>query len=304
MINLLLNWNEFWNNLGEFFSSYGRKLYEFWINPTEGTPYIITLVFALAFLVLGYFLIKLINKGIRKLFKIGKKKFENEKTIKNFAANLINVVLNVLLVLAFLSILGISLNGIATIFSSAILAIGLSLQDIIGNFASGLIILTTRPFITGDYVSINSECEGEVTDVKLLATYLLTYDKQIVVVPNKTITNSIITNYSSHHLRRVVISVGVDYNSDIDKVKTVMLSLTNGDKKIDQDVSPSVVLSSMGEYSLNFSLRFYVRTEDYWDVLFSYNEKIIKSFQENKINIPFKRIDIGHATKEIIKIEN
>ena len=302
MINILNGWTDFWNKVGKFFSNYGQELYNFWIAPKEGTPYIITLIFALIYLVLGYFVIKLINKGIRKLLKLGKKKFVNEKTIKNFVANFINVCLNLFLVLSFLSILGVSLNGVATIFSSAILAVGLSLQDVIGNFASGLIILTTKPFITGDYVNINNECEGEVTDVKFLATYLLTYDKQVVVVPNKTITNSIITNYSTYHLRRVVINVGVDYSCNIDKVKEVMISLTKDDPRISNDFKPSVVLSSFGEYSLNFALRFYVDTNNYWDTLFEYNEKIIKSFQKENINIPYQRINIGHIGKEIVEI--
>ena len=154
-----------------------------------------------------------------------------------------------------------------------------------------------------DYVNINNECEGEVTDVKFLATYLLTYDKQVVVVPNKTITNSIITNYSTYHLRRVVISVGVDYSCDIDKVKEVMISLTKDDPRISKDFKPSVVLNSFGEYSLNFALRFYVDTNNYWDTLFEYNEKIINSFQKENINIPYQRINIGHIGKEIVEIK-
>ena len=304
MINILLTWNEFWVNIGEFFKRIGNDLYTFWINPSEGTPYLATFLFALVYLVLGYFLIKLINKIIRKLFKINKRRFTNDKTIKNFIAKCISVLLYLFLVFSFLAMLGVSLNGVAQIFSSAILAIGLSLQDVISNFASGLIILTSKPFITGDYVNFNNgEAEGSVVDVRFLSTILETPDKQVITVPNKTITSSVIMNYSTAKNRRVNIIVGVNYDSDIDLVKETLLSLSNDDPRTIKEITPVCYLAKLNEYSLDFSLRFYVKNEDYWDVVFKINELVIKKFREKNIDIPFKRIDIYDLNDKKIDLD-
>ena len=274
------SWNNFWTQVGEF-----------WIggNNAQGIPYIATVALALIFLVVGYFAIKLINRVVRKLLKLGKKQFVNERTIKKFIANVINVILNILLVLGFLGILGVSLNGIATVFSSAILAVGLSLQDVIGNFASGLIILTSKPFIVGDVIQIvgNDSASGKVVDVKFLATYLETPDKQIIIIPNKTITTSNLENFSQNPTRRINLIVGVDYDSDLDKVKKCLLSIAKDEPRVLIDPAPSCYLVKINDSSLDFSLRCFVNVDDYWDVLFEFNELVVKKFREENINIPF-----------------
>ena len=274
------SWNNFWTQVGEF-----------WIggNNANGIPYLATVALALIFLVAGYFAIKLINRLVRKLLKLGKKQFVNERTIKKFIANVINVILNIVLVLGFLGILGVSLNGIATVFSSAILAVGLSLQDVIGNFASGLIILTSKPFIVGDTIQIvgNDSASGKVVDVKFLATYLETPNKQVIIIPNKTITTSNLENFSQNPTRRINLVVGVDYDTDIDKVKNCLLAIARDEPRVLIDPAPSCFLVELNDSSLDFSLRCFVNVNDYWDVLFEFNELVIKKFREENINIPF-----------------
>lgn len=289
----ILEGGDFWSNVRDFFVEFGQNLYKFWIKPDEGNPYILTLFFAILALIVGHFLIKLAIKLLRKAFKINKKKFVNEKTIKNFIVNSLNVVLNVLLFIWFLSILGVNLSGISTIFSSAILAIGLSLQDVISNFASGLIILSTKLFVVGDYINVNNgECEGTVTDVKFLNTIIVDVDGQEISCPNKTITNAVIENYSKNPNRRIVINVKVELDADVDLIKKILLDAIKDEPGILKDPQPSCLVTNIEEYSLNISLRCLVPVGIYWDTLYHFNELVIKTLKENNIKNPFRKIEI------------
>ena len=296
---ILNGWTDFWQKIGNFFKDFFNGLYYYWIDPKAGdppsndTPFLITFLIALIVLVIGYFLIKILCRILNRIFKINKKSFVKERTFKKFLVNTIKTVLYVVLFIFFLGILGVNLNGVTTIFSSAILAIGLSLQDVIGNFASGLIILTSKPFVIGDYVLFNQQgIEGTVTDVRFLTTFLETIDKQVVVIPNKNVTSTSLTNYSTNPVRRVNITIGVSYDSDIELVKSTLLKVAASDKRVLKDPKAEVKLVEFDSSSLQFSLRCYVPNDYYWDMLFSFNETLLNYFRKNKIQIPFQRIDI------------
>ena len=232
---------------------------------------------------------------MRKLFKIDKKLIK-DRTIKTFLLSLIKVIANIAIVIIFLLILKVDLTGVAQIFSSAILAVGLSLQDVISNFASGVIILANKPFVVGDYIDLNNgEAEGTVIDVKFLVTALETVDKQIITVPNKNITGSVVKNYSKNPLRRITLNIGVDYSTNIDKAKNVILNIVKNDNRILEEPNPVVFLTAFNDSSLNLSLRCYVPNSMYWDILFSLNEKILLEFRKNDINIPFNRLVVSMA---------
>ncbi|MGN1278645.1 MAG: mechanosensitive ion channel family protein, partial [Candidatus Onthovivens sp.] len=230
---------------------------------------------------------------LRKLFKIDKKLIK-DRTIKTFLLSLVKVIANIAIVIIFLLILKVDLTGVAQIFSSAILAVGLSLQDVISNFASGVIILANKPFVVGDYIDLNNgEAEGTVIDVKFLVTALETVDKQIITVPNKNITGSVVKNYSKNPLRRITLNIGVDYSTNIDKAKNVILNIVKNDNRILEEPNPVVFLTAFNDSSLNLSLRCYVPNLMYWDILFSLNEKILLEFRKNDINIPFNRLVVS-----------
>ena len=219
-----------------------------------------------------------------------------DRTIKTFLLSLIKVIANIAIVIIFLLILKVDLTGVAQIFSSAILAVGLSLQDVISNFASGVIILANKPFVVGDYIDLNNgEAEGTVIDVKFLVTALETVDKQIITVPNKNITGSVVKNYSKNPLRRITLNIGVDYSTNIDKAKNVILNIVKNDNRILEEPNPVVFLTAFNDSSLNLSLRCYVPNSMYWDILFSLNEKILLEFRKNDINIPFNRLVVSMA---------
>ena len=303
---LVIKVENFWESLGNFFKEFGYSLYLFWIKPADGsTPYILKLFFSLIFLVLGYFLIKLFINLLRKALKISKKKFANEKTIKNFIVSFCNITLNLLLVLTFLGFLGVNFNGLAQIFSSAILAIGLSLQDLISNFASGLIILSNKPFIVGDYIDLdNGSCEGTVIDVKFLNTVLQTFDGQVIVIQNKAVISSVIKNYSTNPIRRINITIALPYDTDIDLAKESLLSICDSEPSIQKDPKPVVYITDLNEYTVNFSLRCYVPTSLYRDILFNFNELILRKFKEEKIQLPRRPIQVLDENNKQVEVNN
>ena len=289
------NWSTFWSDIWNSLKNSIANLREFWFGSTEQQPYIVNFLVAIAFLILGLLLTRLFLAILRKLFKIDKKLIK-DRTIKTFLLSLIKVIANIAIVIIFLLILKVDLTGVAQIFSSAILAVGLSLQDVISNFASGVIILANKPFVVGDYIDLNNgEAEGTVIDVKFLVTALETVDKQIITVPNKNITGSVVKNYSKNPLRRITLNIGVDYSTNIDKAKNVILNIVKNDNRILEEPNPVVFLTAFNDSSLNLSLRCYVPNLMYWDILFSLNEKILLEFRKNDINIPFNRLVVSMA---------
>lgn len=289
------NWSTFWSDIWNSLKNSLANLREFWFGSAEQQPYIVNFLAAIAFLILGLLLTRLFLAILRKLFKIDKKLIK-DRTIKTFLLSLIKVIANIAIVIIFLLILKVDLTGVAQIFSSAILAVGLSLQDVISNFASGVIILANKPFVVGDYIDLNNgEAEGTVIDVKFLVTALETVDKQIITVPNKNITGSVVKNYSKNPLRRITLNIGVDYSTNIDKAKNVILNIVKNDNRILEEPNPVVFLTAFNDSSLNLSLRCYVPNSMYWDILFSLNEKILLEFRKNDINIPFNRLVVSMA---------
>lgn len=305
IIYFMDGWNKFWEDVWNAFSEAFKNLGNFWLGTgADGQgPFIASFIFAILVLIFGSFLIKLILFLLKKVFKLDKKIIK-EKTVKNFIINSLKVGLYIGLFLIVLTILRVDLSGAAQIFSSAILAVGLALQDVISNFASGIIILTSKPFVIGDYVNIgNGECEGTITNVKFLVTSIETVDKQVVTIPNKTITGDVIMNYTRNPLRRLKIDIGVDYATDIEKAKNVLVNLAKEDNRILQEPAPVCYVTGFGASSISLSLRCYVPNEIYWTVLFSMNEKLLIAFNENNINIPFNRLVVSTLDNKNLVIE-
>lgn len=299
-----MSWNEFWTKVGEAFKTSWNDLGNFWFGGGgNNSPYIANFVFAIVILVVGYFLIKLFLRILKKIFKIDKKLIK-EQTIKTFILNTLKVVLYFGLALLVLATLKVNLSGAATIFSSALLAIGLALQDVISNFASGIIILTSKPFVIGDYVNIgNGVCEGTVTSVKFLVTCIETVDRQNITIPNKTITSSVVMNYTQNPLRRLRVDIGVDYDTDIQKVKDILINIANNDNRILLEPTPVAYLTAFQASSINISLRCYVPNEIYWTVYFDINEKIFLDFKKYGIEIPFNRIVVSSRNSDDLLIK-
>ena len=242
----------------------------------------------LAVMILGLFVIKIIVAVIRRIFR----KTHLEKIVKSFIISTIKVVLVLIYFIAILSLLGVPTTSLIAILSAAGLAISLALQQSLSNLASGFIIITSKPFVEGDYVEIGAS-SGSVEKITIIHTILKTPDNKKIVIPNGTVTTSNIVNYSTSTTRRLEIVVSVAYGTDIELVKRVIRQVADEHEMVLGDPSPFVRLNATSSSSLDFVLRVWVNRENFWDVNFDLRENIVKILYENHIEIPFNQLDVS-----------
>ena len=205
--------------------------------------------------------------------------------LQGFISSLVNIILKVLLVVSVASMIGIQTTSFVAAIGAAGLAIGLALQGSLANFAGGVLILLFRPFKIGDWIEAQS-VSGTVDSIQIFHTVLRTGDNKTVIVPNGNLSNGIITNYNRQPTRKVVFDVGVDYEADLQKVREVLLALAD-DPRVLKAPAPVVVVSTLGESAITMSLRVWVDTPNYWDVLFMFNEFARDRLKAEGVDIPF-----------------
>lgn len=271
----------------ETFTEQWDSFCAWWIN--DGFGIIISVVLVS---LIGYFVIKLIIKILEKALKVNRKK-QIDVSAKSFLITVIKAILNIILAIIILNILHVNMTTVAGVLSAVTVAIGLALQDIISSFASGVILLNSKNFKTGDYISIDGVCEGTVKNVRILATILEDNNGHNVIIPNGRVNSGIVINYTYNLKRRIDMSVGVHYNSDIDLVKATLLEVFNKDKRILKDPTSIVFVSELADSSIDFSFRCWTSTDDYWDVKNGLYEEIVKSFNKKGIVIPYNTIVIN-----------
>ena len=247
----------------------------------------VKLLAAILILWIGLKLIKFLIKALRK----GKLFSKMEKSLQSFLISFISVALKCILFISLASYLGIPMTSLITVLGSAAVAIGLALQGGLSNLAGGVMILLFKPFKIGDYVDTHAD-SGTVTDISLFYTTLQTVDNRVILLPNGSLVNNPIINYSKLEERRLDMTISVDYATDIDKVKEVITKTILEDERVLKDKDVFVRLTEMAESSLNFAVRVWVKTEDYWPVNFDLKENIKKSLDQNKISIPFPQMDV------------
>ena len=253
-----------------------------------------TLAVALIILLVGILLTVIITRIAKKA--MGRSKID--PSLASFFIRLIRVVCYVLIAIAFLSKLGVSTTGLIAFFSAALAAVALALKDNIADIASGIVILFTRPFVTGDFIEFGA-FKGYVTKIDIIHTKLRTYDDTEVIVPNSKITTCEVNNYSSSPEIRVVINVPVSYKADIDKTKKVLFNTAKSVDKIltDEKYTPQVRLEKYGESSLDFVVRCWCDFKDYWQVYYQLMDDIKKALDENDIPIPYNQLDVHIVEK-------
>lgn len=286
--------NEFWSGFVKFWQDLGESLKNYFIDVPEGEDMNVLTrwILALLVLILGRYLIKLIMKIARRISGANNK-LGVDVSVKTFTLALVNLLLNVLLAFLFLYIINVNTESVASIVSAVTVAIGLSLQDLISAFFSGLVLLKSKNFRTGDYISVTHEygsCEGTVSSVGLLVSTLETFENQHVVIPNNKLLQSVIVNYSTNPTRRLIYIVDVDYATDIDKCKKVIYDVVKADKRILTNPAPAVNVADLAEFSIKIRLSCYTKGENFWDVYYDVREKILLAFRANDISIPFRRI--------------
>ncbi|MFG5859864.1 mechanosensitive ion channel family protein [Metapseudomonas sp. CR1201] len=239
------------------------------------------LTLALITLLLGWWLINMLTGKVGALMQ----NRSVDRTLQGFVGSLANIVLKVLLLVSVASMVGISTTSFVAAIGAAGLAIGLALQGSLANFAGGVLILLFRPFKVGDWIE-GQGVAGTVDAIHIFHTTLKTGDNKVVIVPNGSLSNGNITNYSREKTRRVDINIGIDYNCDIKRARQVMLEIAR-DPRVLKNPAPVVFVTGLGESAIDISLRVWVETANYWPVTFDFIERAKEKMDEAGISIPF-----------------
>ncbi len=245
---------------------------------------------ALIVFIVGRFVISLLNKFLSKL--LDRRKVDI--SVKTFVKSLVNVLLTILLIIAVVDKLGVATTSFAALLASAGVAIGMALSGNLSNFAGGLVILLFKPYKVGDVIESQSFI-GTVKEVQIFHTILTTGDNKMIYVPNGSLSNGVVINYSHQTTRRVEWVFGVDYGEDYAKVEEVIRSVIAADPRILPDPAPFVALHALAASSVNVITRAWVKSEDYWDVYFKINQEIYATFNKEGINFPFPQMTVHQA---------
>jgi len=250
-------------------------------------PWAIKIAIALAIFVIGRWIAQWVTSVIRKVMT----KANMDPMLVSFLGNIVYMVLLLAVVMAALDHLGIKTTSLLAVFGAAGLAIGLALKDSLGNFSSGVMIIMFRPFKVGDFIEA-AGTSGVVEHVRMFATILKTGDNREVIVPNSQIYGGTIVNYSARETRRIDLVFGIGYGDDIAKAKQIMEDIMKQDERILADPAPAIALGELGDNSVNFNVRPWVKSGDYWPVRADLLEKIKLAFDANGISIPYPQRDV------------
>ena len=250
-------------------------------------PWGIRIAVALAIFIVGRWIAKWLTGMLRKVMARGKL----DDMLINFLSSIVYMVLLLAVVMAALDHLGIQTTSLLAVFGAAGLAVGLALKDSLANFSSGVMIILFRPFKVGDFIEAGG-ATGVVEEVRMFATILRTGDNREIIVPNGQIYSGMITNYSAKPTRRIDLVFGIGYGDDIARAKQIMEDIMKQDERILADPAPSIALGELGDSSVNFNVRPWVNSGDYWPVRADLLEKIKLAFDANGISIPYPQQDV------------
>ena len=265
-----------------------EKLYEWVI--TRG----VNVFFGIIFLSIGW---KVINKTLKRIRRILESK-NADQTITRFLDNVMNVTLKTVLIIIILQYIGVNLTGLTTIVASAGVALSLALKGSLANLAGGVIILVARPFNVGDFIE-TTEHSGVVEKISIFYTYLVTFDNKQILIPNGILTDSSIVNYSSKEIRRVDLTFSVAYEEDVIRVKNVLINILKKNELVLEEPEFFVGISMHGDSAINFIVKAWCKTEDYWTVYYDLLETVKIKFDEEGISIPYPQMDL-HIKRNIL----
>jgi len=249
-----------------------------------------SILLAAVIFIAGRFLISIINRLVAQMME--RKKID--ATIQSFLRSFINILLTILLLISVVSALGVNTTSFAALLASAGVAIGMALSGNLQNLAGGLIILLFKPYKVGDYIDAQG-VSGTVKEIQIFHTVLTTPDNKIIYVPNGCLSSGSVTNYSLSALRRVDWTIGVEYGTEIEKVRQTALDLIKKDSRILTDPAPFIALSALADSSVNITIRVWTKNEDYWGVFFDMNQNIYEVFNKEGIAFPFPQVTVHQA---------
>lgn len=256
--------------------------------------YAFSLLMALLIFVIGKWFV---NKIVSLFGKVLRKVNGMDETLVRFLENIVYYVLLIVVILTALGKLGVETTSFLAILGAAGLAVGLALKDSLGNFASGVMIILFKPFKVGDLVTA-AGVTGSVSEVGIFNSVFITADNQKIIVPNGAITSGTITNVNAFDTRRVDLIVGISYDDDIKKAKDILTSIISSNEKVILDKGITVAVSELADSSVNFVVRAWTKTPDYWDVKFGLTETIKTTFDKEGISIPYPQQDVHHYNKD------
>lgn len=245
-------------------------------------------ILAILTVIIGFWIIRIVVRGIEKALSLRKM----DASLRHFLESIVSVLLKVLVLLAAVSMIGVETTSFVAILAAAGFAIGLAMQGSLSNFAGGVMILLFKPFKIGDFVTIDGE-SGTVHKIEILATVLKTPQNVTIFVPNGPAFAGNITNYSTEENRRLDMTFGIGYDDDIKKAKEILTKLFTSDKRVlKEPAEVAVLVAELADSSVNFSVRAWVKSSDYWGVHFDMMEQVKLEFDKEGISIPYPQMDV------------
>ncbi|MCQ2217020.1 MAG: mechanosensitive ion channel [Paludibacteraceae bacterium] len=238
-----------------------------------------------------FFVGRWIINRLKSLFAKMLERRNVEVSLGSFLKSLVSVILTFFLIISVIGILGIETSSFVALFASAGVAIGMALSGTLQNFAGGVMILLFKPFKVGDFVEAQGII-GTIKEIQIFNTIFNTLDNKVIIVPNGGLSTGIVTNYSKEETRRVDWVFNIAYGDDYDKAKAVINDLLVSDARVLKDPAPFIALTALNCSSVDLVVRAWVKSADYWDVFFSMNERVYKTFNSHGLNIPFPQMDV------------
>lgn len=249
---------------------------------------------AIVVLVIGLMVIKMITAMVGKALKAR----NVDATLHPFLKGLTSTILKVALFISILGMVGVKTTSFVAVLGAAGLAVGMALQGSLGNFAGGVLLLIFRPFKVGDVIEAQGYT-GSVKEIGIFCTIMKTPDNKTIIIPNGPLAGGSMVNYSTEATRRVDWTFGIAYGDDLKKAEQTLIGLLNADSRILKDPAPFAKVGELADSSVNFTVRAWVKSEDYWDVHFDMIENVKLTFDKEGLNFPFPQQEVhvvGNAT--------
>lgn len=244
-------------------------------------------LYAILALLIGLWIIKIFTRLLNKALKAK----SVDESLHTFLKSLFSITLKTLLVVSVITMVGIQMTSFIAILGAAGLAVGMALSGMLQNFAGGVLILILKPFKVGDFITAQGH-SGSVKEIQIFSTILKTPDNKTIIIPNAGLSTGTMVNYSVEENRRVDVQIGISYNDDIDKARSVLKNIIDSNEKIFKDPEPFIGVVELADSSVNFAVRVWAKAADYWEVFFFMQETVKKTFDKEGISIPFPQQDI------------
>ena len=255
-------------------------------------PWAINIALALAIFIIGKMVVNMLTSLLEKVLS----KSKMDAILVNFISSIFKAILLLFVLIAALDKLGVDTTSLIALLGAAGLAVGLALQGSLQNFASGVMLIIFRPFKAGDFVEV-AGTSGVVETISIFSSTLRTGDNREIIIPNGSIYGGTICNYSARDTRRIDMVFGIGYDDDIRKAKALLEKIVTADERVLADPAPVIAVSELADSSVNFVVRPWVKTGDFWAVKWDLTEAVKLQFDEQGISIPYPQMDVHHPVK-------